>query len=237
MSIDNITALGARDDWLWIVDHWTDLRARLRPGGGNALNGLPASAENGHAPIDVHISDLLFEIEETTRFYARILLDETGWEPRTSHMPGLLTDVARRYGHFTADDQMGLGFCDDATELRDKVRRALERPAPPTYMGPCQESGCIGDLYVKPGHTAATCPECGRETGVLEQRHWLEAQLEDRLMTASEIVSALVVLDLPTPIGTVKSWIARKRLPQASDGLYRLADAKALAESRSTRVA
>ena len=272
------SALDARDDLLWIADRWTLLRARLRPGGGNGLNGMPRGAASG-VPIDTHVSDLMFEItEKVARFYGRILLDEVptahgchgachgSLEHRcdcpagalpitpercpqrvdpitTSAMPALLEQVARRHGHFTADPMMALGFSDDASEYRDKVRHTLERPAPPTYVGPCQHkgddgAGCEGELYVREHHGGGACRVCGTAFTLAEQVEWLDRELAQRLMTASEIVSALMVLGLPTPIGTVKSWIRRERLVEVSDdtGLYRLADAKALADRRPLAV-
>lgn len=242
MTVDNLTALGARDDLLWIAAHWTDLRNRLRPGGGNALTGMARGADTA-LPIDVAVSDLMHEITEcVARYYARILMEETDWTPQTSHMPGLLRGVAERYGHFTtADDRTALAFCDEASDYRDRVRHTLERPAPPTPVGPCQTPGCEGQLYLREGRDAGRCRECGAPFTLVEQRAWLYAQFADRLMTASEITSALVVLGAPVPFSTVRSWVARGRLPRATaltdEPLYRLADAKALADARLRRVA
>lgn len=234
MSVDNLTALAARDDLLFIVDHWTSLRARLRPGSGGALTGVVVSTSDEPSPIDLHVSDLMREIEDKiARFYGHILADETDWTPATSHMPGLLADVARRYGHFTADDQLALGFCDDAHEYREKVRKALERPAPPTYIGPCQGDNCGGELYVREGRDAGTCRECGQPFTLAEQRRWLDEQMEHRLMTLAEIPRALKILGIETKPGTVRKWAERERLVEATDGLYRLADAKELAERMS----
>lgn len=234
MTVDNFTALQARDDLLWIVDHWADLRARLRPGGGNALNGMPTGT-NDPAPIDLHVSDLLAEIEwRIARHYANALIDETDDQPiTTSHMPTLLAQVARRYGHFTAGDQRTAhAFCDDAADYRERVRRVLERPAPPTYVGPCQTNNCDGELYVREHHTAGTCHECGTPFTLTEQRAWLADQLEARLMTAAELPRALKILGIDVKPGTIRKWIERGRLTPAVDGddLYHLADAKRLAE-------
>lgn len=268
------SALDARDDLLWIVYRWHLLQARLRPGGGNSLSGMPRGAASG-VPIDTHVSDLMFEItEKVARFYGRLLLDEVptahgcrgachgslehrcdcpqGAQPitpercpdrvdpiTTSAMPALLEQVARRAGHFTADPMMALGFSDDASEYRDKVRLTLERPAPPTYVGPCQHkgddgAGCDGELYVREHSEGGTCRACGSPFTLTAQVEWLDREMAQRLMTASEIVSALMVLGLPTPISTVKSWVRRKRLMEVApdSGLYRLADAKALADRR-----
>lgn len=158
----------------------------------------------------------------------------------TSRMPRLLTQVARRYGHFTeGDERTALQFCDDAHDYRERVCKVLERPEPPVYVGPCRHmgedgAGCVGELYVRRGRDGGTCRECGTEFTLSEQLAWLEEQMTDRLMTASEIASALFVLDYRVPIGTIKSWIARKRLVSAVDegGLYRLSDARDLAKAR-----
>lgn len=237
MSVDNLTALNARDDLLWIVDHWPALRARLHPGWGNAMNGLPTGSDVS-LPIDLHVSDLMFEIEQdVARFYGRILAEETDWTPSTSSMPGLLRDVAKRYGHFVAQDaRWALAFCDDAADYRDKVRHAIERPMPPMYVGPCQTKDCAGELYVRPGRDGGTCRECGKEFTLAEQREFLNAALMERLMTASEITSALMVLGLRVPFSTVRSWINRNRLVEAVDGLYRLADALDLASASGGRI-
>lgn len=241
MSLDRLVALAARDDLLWIAAHWSDLSARLRPGGGNALTGVAvATSDDGHAPIDVHVSDLMYEIEENVaRFYARILADETDWTPTTSAMPGLLREVAARYGHFTEDDDcMALAFCDDASDYRDKVRKTLERPAPPTYVGPCQTDNCDGELYVREGRDAGTCRTCHQPFTLAEQRAFLDREMEARLMTQAEIPRALNILGVKVAPGTVRKWVERERLLPAIPGerLYRLADARSLA-SASRRVA
>lgn len=261
MSVDNLTALAARDELLWIARNWTALRARLRPGGGNAL-GVAVTTSDEPAPIDVHVSDLLHEItERVARFYGHILLDEVPPDhgcdgacrktkpptpaadcPQrvdpitTSTMPGLLRQVAMRYGHFTKSDQaMALGFCDDAHEYHEKVRKTLERPAPATYLGPCQGDNCGGELYVREGRDLARCRECGKETTLAEQRAWLDERMADRLMTATELGKALKILGYPTDPRTVWRWIEKERLvPVVKDeGLYRLTDAEALAKRRA----
>lgn len=283
--MDAQTALNARTDLLWIVDHWAHLRARLHGGGGNALTGLPSGSTETPLPIDVHVSDLMREIEDQARFYAAVLLDEVppehgcdgrcvdGWittaaeaakagqpvppapsswdcpERRdpitTSTMPTLLGQVAERYGHFTADEREALDFCDEAHDFRERVRRTLERPAPPAYVGPCRSrtadgAGCAGELYLREGRDGGTCRECGTEFTEGKQVAFIAGELERRLMTASEIGSALVVLGFPAPPSTVRSWISRERLTPVGPGeprLYRLAQALELAKARVERAA
>lgn len=266
--MDNLAALSARDDLLYVVAQWPALTARLRPGGGNGLTGMPR-AKSKPLPIDVHVSDLMADIEKTTRFYARIMLDEippvhgcggtchgapehickcppktrplTGeecWEReyaiKTSTMPGLLLGVAMRYGHFTSeDDEMARGFCDDANDYRHKVRKALEQPAAPTYLGPCALPNCDGQLYIRGDSIGSgRCPACGTDFSLESQRAWLADQFDQRLMTLGEIASAFVTLDIDVPYRTLQSWARRGKLTPDQDGLYRIRDAKTLADKR-----
>ncbi len=237
-----VSSLDARDDLLAIVDAWSSLVAALEPGGGKALTGMPRGGESSGLPINVGVSDLMHEIEHNlARYYARILMDETEWEPTTSAMPQLLREVAARHGHFTEDEMLGLGFCDDAHDFRERVRKVIAPPAPATYMGPCRTYDCDGELRARDGEGAARCPTCGAVTTIPEQRMYLHAQLDERLMTVPEIIVALKMLDCPASESTVRRWITRGDLVEAvridgGMGLYPLAQAKALAERRVTKV-
>lgn len=153
----------------------------------------------------------------------------------TSTMPGLLADVAARYGHFTNDPDLAQGFCDDAHDYRHKVETTLAPPGPATYLGPCPTTDCGGEIYAKDGHHEGRCPECHEPWTLTSQRAWLKAELSDRLMTPSEIARALKMLDLETKEQTVFKWVQRGRLEEVTDGLYRLADAMTLAQATRTR--
>ena len=136
--------LAAKGDLLWVADRWPDLRARLRPQGATKLGGSKPGIPSSRPPLDIHVSDLMFEIEEHARFLGKVLLEETNdWEPTTSAMPQLLREVAERYGHFiVGDDKTALDFCDEAHEFRRKVTHSLEKPPAPTYMGGFLPIGC-----------------------------------------------------------------------------------------------
>ena len=71
---------------------------------------------------------------------------------------------------------------------------------------------------------------CGASFTLAEQRKWLDEQLRGRLMTLAEIPRALKILGVPVLPGTVRKWAERGRMIEVTDGLYRLADAQALAE-------
>ena len=238
--VDNLTALRARDDLLAVAASWGALQARLRPSGG--VDDSPArTAPASRPPIAVDVLDLLLTIERHARFLGQVLIEEThDFAPSTSTMPGLLVEVAHRYGHFVGpgvEEKTALDFCDEAHELRRKVNGAIARHEPPKWAGPCPEGECPGEIYLPAGRTDAKCRECGRVVGPIEWRERMFAAFEDRLMSLSEIVSALVVTDHKVPDKTVRTWAHRKKLPRIVEepDLYRFADAWALAERRAER--
>lgn len=238
--MDNLVALAARDDLLAIVAAWPALQARLEPS-GSSTGGASHPAPGSRPPIDLHVSDLMHEIETEARALGQILLEETDdWQPDTSEMPGLLRSVALRFGHFTHgdDEKTAYDFLDTAHEFRRKVSLVLERPEPPRWMGPCIVPECDGELRLH-GHRIDTrCPECGNVAGLLELHAHLHAALKDRLMNASEITSALHVLGFDVPFETVKTWVKRGKLEPVvvEPTLYRLEDAKELADLRASRL-
>ena len=259
--------LEARDNLRFIVASWSALNARLRREGGDPTAGKVGGSSEPMLELDVGVSDLLEEIEAEARSLAYVLMDEAPttdgrpWGPRTSAMPALLDEVASHYGHWTAgDERTAYAFMDWAHEYAGKVRATLERPAPPSYMGDCSLTyvtetvrggrtylpgdECGGPLYLKAGKGSMRCGQCGQETSVDVQRDHVQAEIEKRVLTQSEIRRALVVLGYEVPLDTVRSWTRSlksrpARLVEAveGEGLYRLADALTLAEDRARRVA
>lgn len=232
-------SLDARTDLLWIVDQWPTLQAALTPGGGKAHSGMPAGGGDAPLPINVQISDLLHVITDRARFYGRALMEETDWTPTTSKMPTLLREIAERSGHFTeAETRMAIDFCDDVETMRADVEGALKDRARRRYMGDCQAPECTGDLFLPATTDHGTCPKCQRPFTWYEQTAILEAELSKRLMTQSEIVSALFVLGHEVPISTVKSWVRRGKLKTPDvpfiegSGLFAFSDAIGLVAAR-----
>jgi len=213
---------------------------------------MPGAGGESVIPIDVHVSDLLEEITQSARFYGRVLLDEVvplhGCNDAcyadgvpveecpdiqrpvtTSFMPGLLVDVATRYGHFTeGDEEIGLAFCDDAHQYREKVRKQLYRGERGEYVGPCQVADCTGELYMAAEVTAGTCKVCKTPYTYAEQRTFIAGELDAALRTRREIVVALKILGYEVQRSTLDKWVQRGRLVEVDDGLFRLADAMAL---------
>jgi hypothetical protein len=155
----------------------------------------------------------------------------------TSVMPGLLVEVAKRYGHFVSDDdKTALDFCDDARKLRRKVAGAIERKEAPRWQGPCPEDECPGEIYQRSGMDDAKCRECGRVVGPVEWRAIMRVAFDERLMTRGELVSALVVVKRAVKPNTLDRWVSRGRLAAevVDPDLFRFADAYTLAERYDT---
>lgn len=235
--IDAVTALNARDDWLWIVHHWGDLQARLRPDRGDPnAPKVSRTVEHPPLPIDPHVSDVILEITELAGWYGTALIKEGSWIPRDGEldMPRRLAKVAELYGHFTADDREALDYCDSAHEFRSKVEGILNRKEPTRYVGPCPEDGCGGELYMAETE-GGVCPECGEPWTLPAQFAYLRAEAEDVLMERDVLRTALVSMGYDVPFETIKTWTKRAKIEQPEPGLYRFGDALGLAKKRGER--
>lgn len=237
--IDNLAALRARDDLLAVAAAWGALRARLRPSGSTGTADRVNGTSEPRLPIDLPVSDLLYRIESHARFLGQVLLEEVhDFTPTTSVMPQLLIEVAHRYGHFTADpdEKIGLDFLDEAHELRRKVSGTLAKHEPARWQGPCPEDECVGEIYQRAGVTDAKCRACGRVVGPAEWRAIMHDAFEERLMTRSELVSALVVVKRAVKPNTLDRWVSRERLVAVvvDPDLFQFADAYELAERYDT---
>lgn len=237
--IDVKTATEAQKDALWLADHWTHLEARLQPGSSAAASEVRAPSPDPALPIDLHVSDLMAEIDTLgwTRCHELMMeTDDVASMPSTPE--ARLRLMAERYGHWvTGEERMALEFCDQVSDHRERVRKVLERPAPPRYVGPCSAGECTGDLYVAEGKDGGTCRTCGTEWLGPDQRAYVGKEMAERLMTQTEIRRALTILGMPVPEGTIKTWVHRGRLKPVEEGLYSLVAATALAEERGARAA
>lgn len=163
---EQVSALNARDDMLAIADAWPDLLDRLGREGSSAPDGMPKPVSRTPGlVINEYISDVMAEARDWTSFLARVLTDETDWQPPVGHdTPDMLADIARnRIGHFAAhpDEMLRLAFFDEARDMRGKVTRAAYPDGYRTLDTrlPCEQCGtsdqgerteCAGTYTVRP---------------------------------------------------------------------------------------
>lgn len=225
-----------------IAGRWFDLKARLHPTSSGTKVGS-RTAPTSRPPIDLHVSDLLAEIERWARFHVQVLMDETDYTPQHGiTVRGMLLDVAERYGHFVTQDwrsstdpRTALDFTDWAHEMERKTRGVVERPEGPTYMGDCPNGNCEGDLYLKDGHSSMRCGECDTETSVADQQEFIHQKFVERRMTRSEVRAALAKMEFTLDIEVIHKWVQRGKLLPDEHGLFGFAEARALAIEHSQR--
>lgn len=237
--IDTQLALEAQANITWIADHWDDLKARLGGSAGGGLQIRVQTSELPPLPIDLHVSDLMAEIDwQVARHYSNaLLMDEPDWRPPSWTTQGMLRGIAERYGHFVTNEGWGQAFCDDAYDYRSRVEKTLERPAPPEYLGPCPIAECEGELYARGSTSKVRCPACLTETTREEQGLWVGEQVKGRKFAYSEIPRALKVLSLDVSVRTWERWTSAgtpdqpkaPKIAKDQDGLYRIAQAIGLA--------
>lgn len=90
------------------------------------------------------------------------------------------------------------------------------------YAGPCQseqsaegdlgERCCLGEMYANKGASAVTCPNCRYSHDFATRRRWLLEQVEDQLVNAAWMASALTSLDTPVTAERIRKWAERGRI-------------------------
>lgn len=243
--------LAVRANLVWLAGHQRDVAAR-EAGSGKALTGMPAHrSTEPRLPGALNGPDLSGDIARKLTELLRELLDRD-WTPNADADTETKRWLqgARRWDQEKWDEREVLDWYDDTTELRRRAERVLGPDAHGRWLGPCPVPDCVGEVRMGDDQAAAVCPECGGFVTREQQHAYILEMLWDRLMTRSQIVSALKTVNAETSYRTVQSWIARRRLlehvewqawmgfPFATppSGLYRFGDAFTLAAKRATRV-
>ena len=127
---------------------WDVLDKSLDRTSGKASRG----SSEGRVPLDLDVLDAKRAIDSLAFTYAKMLMEDTDWEPpRGADTPALLDGLAHRIGHFTNGDsaQAAYEFADDV----ERVWREVSLVAFPSGraripVGPCLEAECDGRMMV-----------------------------------------------------------------------------------------
>ena len=160
-------------------------------------------------PFNDAASELGWVLRNTLATWCRLIGEERGKDLPDDNPPAmakwLLSHVNwlrhHRAGHEAAEEIL--------SAVR-AIRKAVDRPAPRVYAGPC--SDCGADMYAKPDAAVVECRPCGVEFGVTEMVEWMRSQVYGRLVTAKEGVILLSRFGLPVSQKTVEKWHLRKRV-------------------------
>lgn len=225
MTITTATAIEASDTWKQLAALVPTIELYLEPRRSKSEVRLPPGSK---PPIDLVASDLLMELDLAASFYVSALIMET---PDVKRFPdGLAAQLAlvgERYGHFTTgEDKLAMDFCDEAHELMRKVERLVVQPAPPKFMGPCQQCDG-GELWLKGTRPVAMCGQCDSAEDLGAVRERLHVTLNAMLVRRPEIQPALKVLGSKVTTDAVHKWVQRGRLvPAIKDPeMFRMSDA------------
>lgn len=118
---------------------------------------------------------------------------------------------------------------DEITDTWKRAKKAIDRPEPQQFVGPCQSTGglkCEG-VYCKRGATTKTCGTCELVIDIPTVQAATQETMQDRLFAKPELREAMLMYGAPVTRQRLDNWIRRGRLIEHG-GRYKLADALAL---------
>src|SRR5690606_26020463 len=197
----------------------------IRPDGDPAtdqVTGWPSGL-----PVNLFASEVGDAVRSTVTAWARHIADEVGAD-LPDGMPELLRWLAGRM-EWVRDQPWAAEAIDELGEVPRLLARALDRPPPRRYLGPC--GGCGTDLYVRPGAQRVRCA-CGASAPVDEVLATLDGLTRAHAYTASEIEAAYGIR-----ADRIRQWASRGRITQHGTdrlgrALYLLGDVLDLAHKR-----
>jgi DNA-directed RNA polymerase subunit RPC12/RpoP len=128
------------------------------------------------------------------------------------------------------DDPDAGDMCAEIGYAVVRARRAADHPPDMLYAGPCED--CGADLYAHQRAPQIECKDCGAEYPVEARRKWLLEQVDDQLLTATELSRALPgLIRRPLTSAMIRGLAHRGRLTahpplpkKPHDPVYRLGD-------------
>lgn len=241
-ELGGLAALSARADLCWLARHQRDVAAR-EAGTGKALTGMPVHrSTEPRLPGALDLPDLSGEIARQLDTLKHELLD-VGIEVTGRTEAERWLQAALVVDKVCTTDLDAMAWWDTASALRARAERVLGPDAHGRWLGPCAVPDCGGEVRLGDDQHAAVCPECGIFVTREQQQDYLTEEFQNRLMTGSEIASALELARVPVPYSTLRRWIATGRLPEHMEfvgipwalrpsGLYRFRHAFEMAGRR-----
>ncbi|MFD2792572.1 hypothetical protein ACFS27_03325 [Promicromonospora vindobonensis] len=260
-ALGGLAASSARADLCWLARHQRDVAAR-EAGTGRALTGMPVhQSTEPRLPGQLDGPDLSGEIARHLDQLVRELLD-VGWQADAQTEAGRWLQAAQVVDKVIDTDMDAMAWWDTASGLRARAERVLGPDARGRWLGPCAVPECDGDVRLGDDQTAAVCPQCGVFVTREQQEDYLADAMAERLMSVSELATALTqVVGRVVEYDTVRTWTRTRNAPRGrrlparlherhddgspwrgipwptpDTGLYRFADALTLVARRETRV-
>lgn len=161
-------------------------------------------------PFSPEASELGWVLRNTLATWCRLIADERGKELPGNDTPPAMARWLLSHVEWLRHHRAGHEAVEEITSVVRQVRKAIDRPGPRIYVGPCGE--CSTDMYGRPDSLSVKCRNCGEESDVNERWAWMLAQVNGKLVTAKEGAVLLSRFGLPVQQKTIDKWWERKRV-------------------------
>lgn len=235
-DLGGLAVLSARADLSWLARHQRDVAAR-EAGGGRALTGMPVHrSTEPRLPGVLAGPDLSGDIARALNTLVQELVSVDHEYQPDERETVRWYQAAQVVEKVCPDEHDALSWWDTASSLRVRAERALGPSAAGRFMGWCAVPDCSGEIRMGDDETAAVCPECRGIVTREQQVAFIVEELDQRLMSRSELATALTTVGADVPYSTLCRWIATGLVPEVEEGMYRFHDAFTRAAKRTTRV-
>lgn len=176
--------------------------------------------------IHTGAAELLDTIANFLSTWIRDLCETNRIEPPTLRYPKNAVWLAERLnllaGHLAADE-----FADELSERLRAIRRIINRPTPPRFIGPCPGSldtghdrdchrrhphRCDTALSAHRGAIEVTCPSCRAVHNIERLEDQQIKEIEHQRFTRAELHKVLEWLGEPIPRQTMHDWLKPRKL-------------------------
>jgi len=211
-------------------------RSERQPGGAAIGRAQPL-------PLNAWAITKRDEAESALFAWWRIWVEATRATSNVVNAQGMAADLIRARAWIQADDAAH-ELLDDLERSHEALTRAVDRPQPAVYLGPCaavdlDDQTCPGDVYQRQDE-GPKCLRCGAVYSHDERVEWIHTMAQDELVTASEAARYLSAWGTRITANLVASWAARHRITDRGathDGarLYRFGDIRDMALKHKPR--
>lgn len=260
-ELGGLAVLSARADLSWLARHQRDVAAR-EAGSGRALTGMPVHrSTEPRLPGQLDGPDLSGEIARQLDTLKHELLD-VGIEVTGKTEAERWLQAALVVDKVIDTELDAMAWWDTASALRARAERVLGPDAHGRWLGLCPVPTCDGDVRLGDDQTATVCEKCGVLVTREQQQDYLTDRLDTRLMSVSDLATALtIVTGRVVEYETVRTWTRTRNAPRGrrlparlherhddgtpwrgipwptpDTGLYSFRDALTLVVRRETRV-
>jgi hypothetical protein len=177
-------------------------------------------------PFNDAASEIGWVLRNTLGTWCRLIAEERGRDLPEDNPPAIARWLLS-HTLWLRHQRAGHEAIEEIKAAVDAVRKAVDRPAPRIYAGPCPD--CAKDMYGRPGAEAVECRPCGVTYTVKVRVEWMRSELRGKLVTAREATVLLGRMGFALSQKTIEKWKQRERLvdhgeDRAGTLLYRFDD-------------